>query len=359
MILETVVFGGWDRKNVFTSALSFLLFFLVVPSVLYTPRGFRITVWASIVAILLTAVPTTYYSLTGYVSSAYGSRQSALSMDPNYLAVALVMIFPFCIYQALLTRRKMAKLFAFGTAGVLIAALFATQSRGGMVAMAVTLFTMAVLSNRRSLGITVLIVVLIGGWFATPERVKQRFKETSVEEGARSLTAAQAGVQNRLLVWKACWGIIKDHPVFGAGPGWVYWRVRDYGYPTGSLAHNKYISIAAGGGMVLLFFYMGALVLTVRDLMRIRRYAVQHERRDLLAYSKMFLAAIAGYCAAGMFLHCEREKYYWLIVLVTVSLVRYISELRAAEHTETAEEKTEFQRGSLRWQPETGLTESS
>lgn len=68
--------------------------------------------------------------------------------------------------------------------------------------------------------------------------------------------ANSVGVTERLALWANALSVWAEHPVFGAGIGWLYaWQDRPYAHPNYDILHNSYLEVAVRYGLIGLAFY--------------------------------------------------------------------------------------------------------
>ena len=177
---------------------------------------------------------------------------------------------------------------------ILVIALTTTHSRMGNTAFFSSLLVagaFGIVLSRRATRNTVLLLAslvaidlfIVGSWFGV-EKLAQRLEQTTV-----------ANVQEREDPAKYTLPLIRDYPVFGAGPGSFYVAFPRYRPPTVGLffdyAHNDYAQLAAESGL-LGFGLMGAFVVMTLGV----ALAAQWKRRDPLMRGMSF-ACIMGVTA--------------------------------------------------------------
>lgn len=181
---------------------------------------------------------------------------------------------------------------------VLVIALTTTHSRMGNTAFFASLLVAGVIGialSRYATRNTVLLLasliaidlLIVGSWFGV-ERLAQRFEQATVE-----------GIQARGNPASHTLSLVKDYPIFGAGPGTFYVTFSRYRDETiGAYfnhAHNDYLQLAAESGLVGLLllaafatFALGAALLA------------QWQRRDPLMRGMSF-ACVMG--ATAILIH--------------------------------------------------------
>ncbi len=183
---------------------------------------------------------------------------------PFTLPAALGGFLAMTLPLTLLGRRSLS---GRGMRGVLVAAallqayaLFLTRSIGGLAATAVSLsLSLPFLAARRRLVLlaaVALVVLGVGVHF-----LRARSQEFGAPGGDPFLLRAGN--------WRAAAGMIRDHPVFGTGPGsfgTFYPRYMRPGMNETRYAHNSYLQVIAGWGVWAIVPMLGVLLAFARRL---------------------------------------------------------------------------------------------
>ena len=212
--------------------------------------------------------------------------------DPNDLALVFVVAVPILLAQ--LTGRGFIALKWIGLAclGVVLYAVYLTNSRGGMLAIMVAMAFFFVKRSRHAL-----IGGMLGGTAALAAFVfgPTRLGKLSVEE------ASAAG---RLDAWYYGFQLLKSNPLFGVG----HEMFTDAFYLT---AHNSFVLAFAELGLLGYFCWIAVLYTTYRALS-----VVQGQPGVLGIYSYGLQAALVGFCAGAFFL----SRTYILIPYLLMGL---------------------------------------
>jgi O-antigen ligase len=180
------------------------------------------------------------------------SRYQGLGVlsDPNDLAQLFVTMVPLLFLRWSKGNPVGNLLFTLFPAALLIAGLYFTHSRGGLLALiAVVLF-----GFKDKLGVTlsaVLAVGLLGAAVALNA------------SGGRGLNDDDGG---RVAAWSTGLEIFRSHPLVGVGID----QFADYN-DTGHTAHNSYILCLAETGLIGYFCWMGTIVSSLTGLSQIAR----------------------------------------------------------------------------------------
>lgn len=197
--------------------------------------------------------------LTGFHPT---GRGNVLGVQSNGLAIVLEAGAVGGIGLLFAGKRRWDKLEGIMIAGLSIAAVFITMSRGAMVGIAAGVIAGGLLFS--PLAIIPLVVAGIVGVMASP-RIQRRVLSIIDVTDDRSNIA-------RLRIWEGTWRMLKDHFWLGVGPGnfsRVYPSYSIPGYEMYRTPHNTYLNLITGWGMLggLLFFGWIAWVM-IRNIWR-------------------------------------------------------------------------------------------
>jgi O-antigen ligase len=318
-----------------------VLLFAIVVFAVREPKHVAWVVWAYVTGAFVTAAiglagGSSAEELDPYAAS---DRLEGSIGDPNELAAILVPALALVIFSLVVFRAPLARWLLVAYGAVFVLALFFTESRGGLVALGVTLLAIATLSGSlraRSLG-AILIVAAVGlGYYtlAAPPETLARVTEFSAGGGT-----------GRLDLWGIALDMSADHPALGVGAG--NFQVEEPVYATRSItllrpdlvvdtpkvAHNTYLNVLAELGWVGLVFF---LVLVVGPLAHAWR-AVRGFERSGLYESEMLARGIVvgtlGMLAAFVFISAQYEKQLWLLLGLAAALSGIAAQGRQEERS--------------------------
>lgn len=180
--------------------------------------------------------------------------------------------------------------------------VFVSLSRGGIVCLSLALILLGVavaLKRQAGRGRGVVVAALAGtmllgvGWFGW-DPIFARFDK--IRDDETNITVG------RLAVWQDSMGIIRDYPLLGTGYGTFFHAHKAYRRLTPGrfyvYAHNDYLEIAAGTGVIGLACF-AAFVAAI--LASVKRYRQRHDRYAIYLY----LGAASGLIA--FLIHCIVE----------------------------------------------------
>ena len=164
---------------------------------------------------------------------------------------------------------------------IIFSAVILSQTRGAYLGAAFVFASLLIIrrpAKRTVFAVITAALILAAGLYSLNPVIRSRF--TSIFGGVNSavnseVAAPDQSVNTRLTLWKIGFRMIKDRPIFGAGPSNVKRLFPVYcakPYPEdivwGSL-HNLYIHQAAERGLVglgaLLFLFAGMFVIALRN----------------------------------------------------------------------------------------------
>jgi O-antigen ligase len=298
------------------------ILFLIVFTAIRTKRH-AVTVTAAFVA---GAVAATAYGLTHPSAAVEAERlTSSAGLDPNELAAVLVAGVVLSGALAFNVRRSPGLALASVSAGTLcLFGLFLTDSRGGMVALGVTLVAAIALAGRWRMRVAVVVAAIAGVaflYFSTLASPQQRERVTAVTQG-------EARLQNgRSTIWTVGWRMAEANPIAGVGAGNFQSASRAYLLQPGLLtrtdqilleapkiAHNTYLGVLAELGIVGLALFLTLIGFSLRcSLLAARNFGIRGDPNgEVLA--RAIAIALVGTLAADFFISQELKKELWLLL---------------------------------------------
>jgi O-antigen ligase len=319
-------FALWPLLGIFASGLplpavsfsyliSLVLLMVATRGLICTPERARNVIRASVLAAGMGAA---WCYKQHFIEGA--ERAWGVGLDPNYEALSMVMMIPLAAWmgraEARLLWRTVGALIAVSLAG----ATFLTQSRGGLIALAVVGVAALLLARRRPAARCALLVAF--GAFITlaPAGLWQRFENIRIS--GSPLNGDETAARARLELIVAGLGMVDSHPLLGVGldgfkaaaPGYDP-RLRDSG--TQYIAHNTYLQVAAETGLPGLLLYIALMAVDFGNCRAAERCARDPALVDFAAAIRL---ALLAYAVAGLFLTAEFVVWYWLLIFLSGSL---------------------------------------
>ncbi len=295
-----------------------LLFFVVAIDYLRTREQIRNTLLALFLSGIGVALIALFYWFNNDLT--YDGRLRAFYLSANHLAMYLApsLILGLGLWRFI--RRKWPKiLFMFGCF-LQISALYLTYSYGAWLGvLAGFAFVFIIMLKRprpryfRLIGLALLLVILAFVW-QIPGQKFQGFLDLSYP----SLKA-------RLAIWQSAWGIIKDHPLIGIGPGMFQQYYLDYQprfepYPEWAVPqpHNLFLAFWLQTGLLGLF---GFIWLIVQFFKKSRAVAPPLRELSVFLTAAMIYILIHGLVDTPYWKN-DLSVIFWLIIALNYRVSR-------------------------------------
>jgi putative inorganic carbon (hco3(-)) transporter len=238
--------------------------------------------------------------------------------DNNDFMVAVVSTLPLFVYFGfnydwkfkLPFRILMGLMFVLSVTAVVF-----SNSRGASVGLAGMLAIYCMIISRRRVRDTAIIIVLLAGvWQILPDTYFQRMETIQVGEEQTESSAA-----HRIEHAKAAWACTLDHPIFGVGP--MCWLEIAPEYDRFlSEPHNVWLKCSVEVGFVGLFFFLGAIGMTLFGAMRVRRRATLLGDKDTASFATGMAMSVIGFIIPATFVSHPFSEMLWALFAVTNSL---------------------------------------
>jgi len=249
--------------------------------------------------------------------------------DENDFALCIDMAIPYAIFLIFSNvTAKREKLLLSGAALIMILAVGATLSRGGMVGCAAMLMTVVWFGKSRFKIALVLAFLMVA---AVPFLPPTLFKEAASIDNKDDKTA-----KDRFRSWQMGWMMFADAPIQGVGVGNYPWRVLDYemrmpdykpghGNHAGRVAHSLWFTLIPEYGLIGIFIYFWLIVhVFKRCRYIIRRCSAKGngiEDAELYAtFAKAIIASLVAFMAAGTFISVLYYPHFWYLIGFCVGL---------------------------------------
>ncbi|MGH7932968.1 MAG: O-antigen ligase family protein, partial [Candidatus Binataceae bacterium] len=242
------------------------------------------------------------------------------SGDSNYEALSIVMTIPLAIYLIRNDHSVMWRRIALVCTPILGFALLVSQSRGGVLALAV-LIVLAWLRSSRKLMFVIVGAMLLGAAAAmAPQVTWERFQQIQIS--GRPTTGAELSTRTRIELWRGGLHIIEKHPIFGIGLNQFKEQVAFYNprliavAGKSFIAHETYIQVWAEEGLPVLVVF---LTMIGRALLNCR-YAEREGCGRGGGFGELGIAmqfGLIAYMVAALFLSAQLVKTLWMFVFLS------------------------------------------
>ena len=331
--------------------------FLIAVTTISERRHVRWIVVAIFVGALLAAV-------FGYFGESLTTTESSLQLaaedrrrfgsflaDPNYLAAGFVAAT--ILGTGLFARgRPIGNTAIVLAMGLMTVAFAATESRGGLVAAAVTAVAALLLYRGRRAQVVVFLALLTSVaavFFSVTPNAWERISEFDATGSGRSG------------LWKVAWRITEDHPVTGVGLGNFVEQAPKYTTQPGKLevvrniaerphvTHNVYLQFLAETGFVGLVLFLGLLLTCMRAAWRAGNLFDSKGDPEMAALSRACLIAIIAFASASVFISDGNDIRFWL--LLALGPITYGAAVRAPAAIQPDDEIKIRRRQLPAWDP--------
>ncbi len=320
LFLVSVVFAGiigGAGLRPLTRLISIICFFPLVLAVVQAERNLRLALGAA-GSIMILTFPYGYRQVLRF-----GGRYGVGLYETNYLALALVLVLPITFVLSRLTTTGWRRMFWTAGTGILLLEIILTGSRGGFLGLLVisTLISIRFL-KQRALAFVVLTCLLIIT-IVFPTTLGYRLRASGLDSDVQD-AGTRASDETRLEVLKAGLRMIQANPLTGVGLGNFKPSTTAYGAQSSVIAHNTYLQIAAELGLPALMAFMWLLSVTYVSLTRSQHLAASVDRPDLANLAIAMRVGLTGWMISAFFLSAEFEKFFWLMVFLSICLERIV-----------------------------------
>jgi len=291
------------------------VFYFIASQVFQSKNNSSKLFWMYIAGFVPVIVYTFYeHSIRGFSQSSANWVMNPFFNDHTSYGACLVMFFPFLIWKLFSNKIKGLKwLLLSSLFGLFMMAVVFSYTRAAWVSLLGALGIFIVLKFKIKAwmiysGVFVIGIVALLSWhelFSSLEKNKQDSSSNLTEHVASiSNVSSDASNLERLNRWKSAWGMFKDRPIFGYGPGTYafeyapYQRVRDKTIIStnsgdGGNAHSEYLGPLSEQGLIGMLLMLGILAGTCFSAVKTYKSKGKNEFRMISFVS--FLGLITYY----------------------------------------------------------------
>ena len=292
-----------------------VLLVFIVFSAIRQPRHLRWVAYAFIAGAVLSAAD----GLSGVTQPdradiAASGRLTGGIGDPNQLAAALLPALGIVLFLLTVRHGRRMQLLLLGSGAVCAFAIFATESRGGLVGLAVMLAAALVFAGRARAYVIVVSLALSG-------MAAVYFTLVAAPTALARVTAFSAGGgSGRTDLWSVATRVAEDHPLFGVGIGNFTVVENRYAFGTFDLprfdlvsntptvVHNMYLNVLAEIGVIglglLAIMIAAAFVAAVKGVHEFERA----DNVEMEMLGRGLVIGVVGLLAADIFLSAQYDK---------------------------------------------------
>jgi len=256
--------------------------------------------------------------------------------DPNELAAILIPALGFTLFMLLAKKGPLLRCLLLAAAVTCAVALFQTESRGGLVGLAVMLLASLVFSGPVRAKAVTMVLTVLGFTLAYFTLI------ASPEAVARVTDFGAGGGTGRPDIWAVAAAVSRTHPLGGVGagnfilvePSYAFGNINltrfDLVVDTPSVVHNMYLNILAELGVV--GFILFAVVIVAAFVAAFRAVGTFDRTGDTETeiLARGIIIGTIGMLAAFLFLSAQYDKQLPLLLGVLAALAT-VARLRSAE----------------------------
>lgn len=252
--------------------------------------------------------------------------------DENYLAALMNMAFPFAYFSIFIARRVFTKVALAVVAGLFVAAVVVSFSRGGFLGLAAVLMYCTIRSPKRwALALVAPVLAIATALFATAEYWSEM--RTIVDVGEKT-------AELRLDLWAIALRMFEAHPLMGVGPGNFVWNVGDYqsveqfvryhrSLAASAVTHSLYLELLAELGLAGAILFGATLYRSYVDVRFVaRKTREEHDDAGALPadvtraryYERAITGSFLGVLVCGATVSMLYYSHFWILTAMAVSL---------------------------------------
>ncbi|MBI5233080.1 MAG: O-antigen ligase family protein [Deltaproteobacteria bacterium] len=246
-------------------------------------------------------------------------RGVGIGNDPNIFSAVVIFGLPLLAYYYFTAENKVWKAAVIVLFALNVSSVVSTFSRGGALIMLLVLSLLFMEHMKRfkprqlgffvGLGAAVIVLIML----VVPSSYWSRQKSVA-EPGDESIV-------RRTSYLYAGWDSFKENPVIGTGPGtfrYVFAASPYVAYDTDKkedyrrYAHNSYIEVLVGAGLVGFVFFFAPLILAFKGFITARRRFRDNGDRDMYSATSAYMFCFFSMAVYFLIVSIQYHKFFWL-----------------------------------------------
>lgn len=312
---------------------------------------------------ILGFIPVILYTLYEHSIRSFSQASANWVMNPFFndhtsYGACLVMFFPFILWKLYSNKIKGIKwLLLFSLFGLFVLAVVLSYTRAAWISLVGALGIYIILKFKIKSwliysGITILGLFVLLSWnelFSSLEKNKQD-SSSNLSEHVASISNVSSDASNleRLNRWKSAWGMFKDRPLFGFGPGTYafeyapYQRARDKTIIStnagdGGNAHSEFLGPLSEQGFIGMLFMLSIVITTCYTAIKTYKSTGSNEYRMISFVAFLGLITYYLHGLLNNFLDTDKaSSLFWGFTAIIVVMDVLISK---SELTSVKEKK--------------------
>jgi probable O-glycosylation ligase (exosortase A-associated) len=308
---------AWEYVEKFAKIL---LPIVVGITTLDSVRRLKLLAWVILISQAYPALEFNRYYFGGYNLL---REEGFGGMDNNSYAISLVTCTGLAGFLYWHSERWWQKALAAASAALMLHAVLFSFSRGGVLGLIVLGLATFVVMPKGPKEMSVFVLVLALGLGLAGKEVRERFSTSFAAEGQRDASA-----ESRLVLWAACWDIMKKYPFFGVGPDHMPLILDRYGFNKGKETHTLWLNVGAELGipcLLLLGSYYGLCIIRLWPIARGKTKDVDPWLRYL---ARAVIASLCGFVVSGQFVALDFLETPYYVALVGAGVLKLSTRTR-------------------------------
>ena len=284
---------------------TFLLYFMIALMVT-TEKRLQVFYYLLVIFSAFIAFQGVYQYYTGVGLAGQGLlgtriRAIGIFSDPNDMAMALLVVLPFCFREITTSKHLFLRGLNLALAGLMIVTIFLSESRGGILTFG--LLTMIMFSRRFGwkIGAVVGVVAFAGIFVLGPSRMG-------------TISTEEDSAYQRIEAWTIAIELVTSRPLFGVGAR----MFTDYYFLT---AHSSFLLCAAELGLFGLVAWVLMLFMSIKNLRFISKHARSEKYGRLAAYADSLMLGLIAYVSSSMFLSRTYSQVLFVLLGMSASVM--------------------------------------
>ncbi len=271
--------------------------------------------------------------------------------DPNFFANVQLVALPVILVLATSAKTKAAKaIFGFATI-VAITSIFATLSRGAMIALVVLIVVVPFIpapwligTPRQKAAVLLILAVCLGGLFTRPTfraEVIGRVQTLFVPQSQQAADGSSSG-SGRTELWKAGMASIRERPALGLGLGAFPSQSNRLlfgtpgvkldliaAHPNGIEVHSAYIGTAVDLGFIGLTAFLAMIGTTIVWLGQLAARARRLGLTFVARIASALVLSMIAWAISSTFIETETARPLWIVMGLAFAIGKLV---HRAEH---------------------------
>lgn len=287
------------------------LYFFVI-NIIRSEKYFHLALWLFVVGGFLS-------TLYGFIEPVeVGQRFQGALGQPNGYGLTMTPRIPIALALFLIEKKTWKRFLLIFMLAFISYGIILSGSRGALLAVSLALFLFVLLQKNKLTWLGLMAIIFAVGFFVMPQEIKARvgISDEPSELGnstERRLTYQVYGID-----------LFQKHPIFGIGlDGFAEaYAQSEYRFLIQTrelrVAHNTYLEIATGTGVVGLLPFLGILTVALFLTWKYSQTIYWKINRRLAIASAGLFAALGGYYLGMLFGSRQYEKTLWFLLALPV-----------------------------------------